>query len=222
MKRLFLAVMVGVLVGCGKPTAKEPNNDKQPVSTSNGISSLDKDTIESVYGPIYEIDIKIIGDNGSSLEITNHPLKSFNGIYDSQTGKINNKLWYKNNNNKYIYHYNQAEGGEKSWSLDHRKPDGTKDWFSGGWTRITEAPYPERGKNDWYSIDLALFEVVSDGEIEIVKKFLDDGATINTMLQISDAPIMFITPLDIAIENGYEEITDLLRKHGGKTGVELK
>ena len=30
------------------------------------------------------------------------------------------------------------------------------------------------------------------------------------------------TPLDIAAENQNTEIADLLRKHGGKTGEELK
>ena len=30
------------------------------------------------------------------------------------------------------------------------------------------------------------------------------------------------TPLYIAIEEGHTEIADLLRKHGGKTGEELK
>ena len=30
------------------------------------------------------------------------------------------------------------------------------------------------------------------------------------------------TPLDYAIEEGHTETADLLRKHGGKTGEELK
>ena len=95
MKNLLLTIAALVLVGCGEPKS---------------ISSFDKDTIESVYGPISEVEIKIIGDKGYSLEITNHPLKSFNGIYESQPGRINNKYWYKNSNKRYLYHYNQAEG----------------------------------------------------------------------------------------------------------------
>ena len=31
-----------------------------------------------------------------------------------------------------------------------------------------------------------------------------------------------LTLLDIAIKNNHDEIVDLLRKHGGKTGEELK
>ena len=30
------------------------------------------------------------------------------------------------------------------------------------------------------------------------------------------------TPLDVAIEEDYTEVADLLHKHGGKTGEELK
>ncbi len=33
---------------------------------------------------------------------------------------------------------------------------------------------------------------------------------------------MDVTPLDKAIEDNYTETADLLRKHGGKTGAELK
>ena len=206
MKLLVTTIAAVVLVGCGEPKY---------------ISSLDKNTIESVYGPISEVEIKIIGDKGYSLEITNHPLKSFNGIYESQPGRINNKYWYKNSNKRYLYHYNQAEGGEKSWSLDHRKPDGKKDWFSGGWTRINKGSYPEQGKRDWYSIDQSLIGVVLDGDIVTVREFLEDEANVNVKLQISNSPITFVTPLDIAIEEN-KEIADLLRQHGGKTSEELK
>ena len=201
MKNLLLTIAALVLVGCGEPKS---------------ISSFDKNTIESVYGPISEVEIKIIGDKGYSLEITNHPLKSFNGIYESQPGRINNKYWYKNSNKKYLYHYNQAEGGEAGWSLDHRKPDGKKDWFSGGWTRINKGAYPEQGKRDWYSIDQSLIGVVLDGDIVTVREFLEDEANLNVKLQISNSPMYFITPLDIEIEEN-KEIAYLLRKHGGKT-----
>ena len=208
MKSLsFIAVAAMLLTGCG---------------VSNDISSLNTDTIESLYGPIREINIDIIGNEGSSLKVSGHTLESFNGVYNSQSRKINNKLWYKNENNRYMYHYNQAEGGEKSWSLDHRIPDGTKDWFSGGWTKITEAEYPEEGINDLYSVDQALLGVVIDGDFENVKIFIDDKAKINPKMLVSEVPMTFITPLDIAIAEGHDKIADLLRKHGGKTGEELK
>jgi len=66
-----------------------------------------------------------------------HPDETFNGVYNVQAELINERPWYQNDSERYLYFYNQAEGGEKSWSLDHRKPDGSKDWFSGGFTLPT-------------------------------------------------------------------------------------
>ena len=54
------------------------------------------------------------------------------------------------------------------------------------------------------------------GDIEAVKEFLAAGADVNAKNAIDE------TPLDLAIENDKTEIADLLRKHGGKTGRELK
>ena len=53
------------------------------------------------------------------------------------------------------------------------------------------------------------------GDIEAVKKFLAAGADVN-------ANGGGRTPLDWAIYFKHSEIADLLRKHGGKTGAELK
>ena len=207
MKSFITISLILILAGCGAPL---------------GISSMDKETIELHYGPIQKIKIQLIETDGSLLEVSDHPFESFNGSYKSQSGKINNKFWYKNENNRYLYHYNQAQGGEKSWSLDHRKPDGNRDQFSGGWTRNTDGLYPEGGENDWFSIDQVMIDVVSEGDLETVKMFLDDNANINTKLQISDSPIIFITPLDVAIGEGHEKVAELLRKNGAKTWDDLK
>ena len=49
----------------------------------------------------------------------------------------------------------------------------------------------------------------------VAEWFIANGANVNAK---SD----FGTPLDVAIEENQTEIADLLRKHGGKTGEELK
>jgi len=51
---------------------------------------------------------------------------------------------------------------------------------------------------------------------DIVKLLFDAGADVNA--KDNDGK----TPLDLAIENKQTETADLLRKHGGKTGEELK
>ena len=54
------------------------------------------------------------------------------------------------------------------------------------------------------------------GNIEAVKQHLDDGADVNAKAAGG------LTPLDWAVGGNHTEIADLLRKHGGKTGEELK
>ena len=53
------------------------------------------------------------------------------------------------------------------------------------------------------------------GHKEIVELLIANGANVNTKAK-------GWTPLDIAIEFEHSEIADILRKHGGKTGAELK
>ena len=60
--------------------------------------------------------------------------------------------------------------------------------------------------------DNTIHDAAAKGNIEAVKKHLSDDAKDN------DGK----TPLDSAIANDRAETADLLRKHGGKTGEELK
>ena len=100
-----------------------------------------------------ELEVKILSqEKDHSVEISLHPDETFNGVYKVQAELINERPWYKNNSDRYLYFYDQAEGGEKSWSLDHRKPDGNKDWFSGGFTSPTGGTHPEPGIYPWQAV----------------------------------------------------------------------
>ena len=63
--------------------------------------------------------------------------------------------------------------------------------------------------------DRALFAAAA-GNIEAVKQHLAAGADVNANNKFDS------TPLDWAITSKHPETADLLRKHGGKTGEELK
>jgi len=55
------------------------------------------------------------------------------------------------------------------------------------------------------------------GHMEIVELLIAAGADVNAKGGGNGT-----TPLDVAIKLNHTELTDLLRKHGGKTGEELK
>ena len=61
-----------------------------------------------------------------------------------------------------------------------------------------------------------LYSAAYDGHKEVVKLLIVNGADVNVKNKFDD------TPLDWAVMLGKPEIIDLLRKHGGKTGEELK
>jgi len=54
------------------------------------------------------------------------------------------------------------------------------------------------------------------GQKEIAELFLANGSEVNVKNEDGK------TPLDYAVRKNYTETADLLRKHGGKTGEELK
>ena len=61
-----------------------------------------------------------------------------------------------------------------------------------------------------------LHKSASTGQKEIVELLLANGANVNLTIAFGD------TPLDWAVGNKKEDVAALLRKHGGKTGEELK
>ena len=64
--------------------------------------------------------------------------------------------------------------------------------------------------------DISIHQAAFQGNIEAVKQHLDAGADVNA--KVNDGR----TPLDFATDEKQTEIAGLLRKHGGKTGEELK
>jgi cytohesin len=61
-----------------------------------------------------------------------------------------------------------------------------------------------------------LHAAIQHGDKEIVELLIAKGADVNA------GGILGYTPLDTAVGEREKEIADLLRKHGGKTGEELK
>ena len=68
--------------------------------------------------------------------------------------------------------------------------------------------------------DISILDAAFGGNIEAVKQHLAAGADVNAI--IGSGRYQGKTSLDLAIRLGQTETADLLRKHGGKTGEELK
>ena len=65
-----------------------------------------------------------------------------------------------------------------------------------------------------------LHQAAYHGHREIAELLISKGADVNA--KVTSGPKQGLTPLDAANETSHPETADLLRKHGGKTGVELK
>jgi ankyrin repeat protein len=64
--------------------------------------------------------------------------------------------------------------------------------------------------------DISIHKAAEDGNIEAVKQHLAAGTAVNAKSDDGG------TPLHNAVSRGHKETADFLRKHGGKTGEELK
>ena len=64
--------------------------------------------------------------------------------------------------------------------------------------------------------DISIHDAVREGNIEAIKQHIAAGTDVNARRAIGD------TPLDGAIQRKRTKTADLLPKHGGKTGKELK
>ena len=65
-----------------------------------------------------------------------------------------------------------------------------------------------------------LHEASIKGQKEVAKLLIAKGVNINA--KVASGPKQGLTALDAAHETNHPETADLLRKHGGKTGAELK
>ncbi|MAL86858.1 MAG: hypothetical protein CMI23_10960 [Opitutae bacterium] len=122
-------------------------------------------------------------DGKKVISIHDHPLGSFNGKYLEQSVKINDTSYFRNQNNRYLYFYDQAEGGEKGWSLDHRKPDGIKDHFSGGWFYLEKFQELDESCVNWLSVDQGLFHVIENASVNELQEWINDGANPKVVME---------------------------------------
>ena len=100
------------------------------------------------------LDLETVGgEKPTKVIIARHPNASFNGTYQAKEKLVNGYVYYKNENDRHLYFYDQAEGGQKGWSLDHRDPDGIKDHYSGGWYYCKSFSHLNSNCDEWRDVD---------------------------------------------------------------------
>jgi hypothetical protein len=100
------------------------------------------------------LDLEVVGgEKPTKVIIARHPNATFNGTYQAQAKLVNGYVYYKNENDRHLYFYDQAEGGQKGWSLDHREPDGIKDHYSGGWYYCKSFSHLNSNCDEWRNVD---------------------------------------------------------------------
>ena len=78
-----------------------------------------------------------------------------------------------------------------------------------------------KGEGRWTPLFNAVYWAIDQlptGHKEIVELLITKGAYVNAKIEVGK--LKGQTPLDLAVT--YKQTADLLRKHGGKTGKELK
>ena len=80
-----------------------------------------------------------------------------------------------------------------------------------------------KGEGRWTPLFNAVYWAIDQlptGHKEIVELLITKGAYVNAKIEVGK--LKGQTPLDLAVKYKHPETVDLLRKHGGKTGKELK
>ena len=96
--------------------------------------------------------------------------------------------------------YDAAEKGDIAALEKHIVAGTNVNGFLGGWSCLDRASH--------------------GGHLEVVRLLLDNGANVNARIEgLFDPPGK--SPLDYSNENNHKEISELLRKHDGKTSDEL-
>ena len=96
--------------------------------------------------------------------------------------------------------YDAAEKGNIAAIEKHIVAGTNVNGFLGGWSCLDRASH--------------------GGHLEVVRLLLDNGANVNVRIEgLFDHPGK--SPLDYSNENNHKGISELLRKHGGKTSDEL-
>ena len=209
MKQLLITIAAVVLVGCGESQQSAPTPELKPIARVAGAKAPDI----SIHEAVKEGNVEAVKQHIAAGTDVNAKDFGF-----SQTG----------------LHFAVKKGHKEIVELliasgaDVNAKDGTE-WpalhhaAGQGHKGIAELLIVEgadlNAKDKWECTPL--HNAASEGQKVIVELLIAKGADVNVKSNVRGVNTNK-TPLDWAIEENHTETTDLLRKHGGKTGEELK
>ena len=210
MKHLLLTTIAAVLVGCGPSVPDISIHDaasegdieavKQHLAAGTDVNEYSMESSAlyraSVEGHFEIVELLLV--NGADVNL------GFKGMWQlipMSPLDVSTSLNYptisdllRKNGGKHASINGAAEGGDI---------DSVKDFLARGVDVDAVGQYKQT------ALHLAK-------TLEIVELLISKGADVNAKTDVGR------TPLDLAIQQGKTETADLLRKHGGKTGEELK
>ena len=211
MKHLLITTIAAVvLVGCGEPQQSSPPPEAKPVEP---VAEAAKPEPTGVKAP--DISIHEAAEDGNIEAVKQHLAAG---------ADVNAK-----DGGGWTLLLQAVAGGHKEiveLLIDNGADVNGKDKL--GWTPLFYAAFS--GRTEVAELLIAegvdvnakdnlgtLRYAASGGHKELVELLIDNGADVYAKGGGNGT-----TPLDVAIKLNHTELTDLLRKHGGKTGEELK
>ena len=224
MKLLLTTIAAVVLVGCGESQSPEPPKAKAPdISIHDAAEEGNIEAVKHHLAAGVDVNWKNIASLTPLHYAAHNGHKEIAELLIANGANVNAKMdngftslhWAAiapnaHEGHKEVAELLIAEGADVN--AKDRVGGGTPlDWADGETADLIRKHGGKHG---------TIHSAAGGGDIEAVKEFLAAGADANAM--IVSGPIQGSTPLDMAILNDEGEITDLIRKHGGKTAKELK
>ena len=205
MKQLLLTTIAAVvLVGCGQSQQSAPAPEAKPVEPVAGAIQPEQPTAEAP-----DISINQAAMTGNIKAVKQHLAAGadVNAKGEGGWSVLDNAL---GSNNEELINFVKANGGKSNADKSIFIASGIGDLEAVKQHLATGADVNAKLDRGY----TALHYAVGNGRREVVNLLLANGADVNAKDDVDGD-----TPLDSAYK---KQIRDLLRKHGGKTGEELK
>ena len=198
---LVLIVAAVVLVGCGESQQSAPAPETKPAEPVAEAAKSEPPTAKAPDALFEELKTEEFVGKGGMLDTGKRGEYKMTIYQAASTGDLETveKLL------------------ESGTDVNQKIRQGYTPLMAAGTKEITEFLISKGASvNESTIFGTALHEAVNSRRYEVAKVLLENGASVDAKTNAGK------TPLDMSIKWKQKKISDLLRKHGGKTGEELR